>query len=88
MPRPSCRVGTLSWWSNLFSFFTSFAPEGLSEMRGATVRREDPGSIGHRRLMANMLPVAASQICDPIAMFILMVAHDRLLHIEEGTFGA
>jgi hypothetical protein len=52
-------VGILSWWSSLFSFFASLALENLPKMLDATFLREDPGPIGHRRLMANMLPMTA-----------------------------
>lgn len=52
----------------------------------ATFRRKDPWSKSHRRLMADMLPMTACQICDPIAMLVLMVAHNRLFHLDEGTF--
>ena len=41
---------------------------------------EDPGPIRHRWLVAHMLPMAASQVGYPIAIFILMKTNYWLLH--------
>lgn len=49
-------------------------------MLSATGFGHHPGSARHRRLMAHVLPVPALQIGDPIALIILMVADDALLH--------
>src|SRR5690349_16998120 len=41
---------------------------------------QHPWPVGHRRLVTHVLPVAASQVGHPIAMFVLMVPRDRLVH--------
>jgi hypothetical protein len=41
---------------------------------------QHPGPIGHRRLVPDMLPMAAGQIGHPIPIFILMISDDRLVH--------
>lgn len=40
-----------------------------------------PRAIREWRLMAHMLPMAAGQIGNPIAIVILVIADDRLLHV-------
>ena len=51
-------------------------------MLGSTRFGQDPRSIRHRRLMPHMLPMPASQISNPIAILILMVTDDFLVHIS------
>jgi len=41
---------------------------------------QHPRPVGHRRLVTHVLPVAAGQIRHPIAMFVLVVSRDRLVH--------
>ena len=41
---------------------------------------QDPGPIRHRWLVAHMLPMAASQVGYPIAIFIQMKSNNGLMH--------
>lgn len=41
---------------------------------------DDPGTAEKRRLMPDMLAMAAGQISHPVAKFILMIADDELVH--------
>jgi hypothetical protein len=45
--------------------------------------RQHPGPAEKRRLMPHMLSMATGQICHPIALFILMITDNGLVH--EGT---
>lgn len=42
--------------------------------------REHPGAGEKRRLMTNMLTMSASQVGNPVAVLIQMIADDRLIH--------
>ena len=42
--------------------------------------RDNPWPTHERGLMANMLPMPAREIGDPVAVFVLMKAGDRLMH--------
>jgi hypothetical protein len=46
--------------------------------------RQNPGPIGHRWLMTDMLTMAAFQISHPIAKLIHMIANNRLLHAQAS----
>ncbi|TKS61555.1 MAG: hypothetical protein EWM72_00303 [Nitrospira sp.] len=46
----------------------------------ASFRRQHPGTIREGRLIPHMLPMAASQVGHPIALLILVIANNRLLH--------
>jgi hypothetical protein len=46
---------------------------------------KDPGPARHRRTVPNMLPMPARQIRNPIAVLILMVSNNRLLHVYQHT---
>jgi len=48
---------------------------------------QHPGTARERRLMTDMLPVPASQIGNPIALVVLMIADNRLVHGREGISG-
>lgn len=41
----------------------------------------DPRAVDKRRLMPYMLPMTACQISHPVAIVILVISDDRLLHI-------
>jgi hypothetical protein len=41
---------------------------------------EDPRAIDERGLMAYVLSMSTSQVCYPVALFILVISDDRLLH--------
>jgi hypothetical protein len=47
----------------------------------ATVGSESPWTVKEWWLMTNMLPVTTGQVGNPVALFVLMVANDRLLHV-------
>ena len=42
---------------------------------------EYPRAIDEGRLMSDVLPMATGQIGDPVALFILVISDDRLLHV-------
>lgn len=44
-----------------------------------TLPRQDPGAIRHRRLMPHMLPMPTGEVRHPVALFVLMIAHNRLV---------
>ena len=44
---------------------------------------QHPRSIAHGRLMPHVLPMAAREIGHPIAVLILMIGDDRLVHEEN-----
>jgi hypothetical protein len=62
------------------SLFARFAVEDLAETAGAPLLRDHPWPADERRLMADVLPVPAGQVGDPVAMLILMETDDRLPH--------
>jgi hypothetical protein len=43
----------------------------------------DPWTIDKRRLMSHMLSMATGQLSHPIAVFVLVISSDRLLHIPK-----
>lgn len=49
-------------------------------MLGSTRIGQHPRATCHRRLMPHMLPMSARQVGDPVALLILMVSDDLLLH--------
>lgn len=49
-------------------------------MPRTTLFRQHPWPIGHRRLMPYMLPVSAGKIRHPVAMLILVITDNRLIH--------
>ena len=65
--------------------FTLLTIQRLSYMLLPTGFGEDPGSDRHRRTVSHMLPMPARQIRNPIAILILMVSNNRLLHVYQHT---
>jgi len=66
-------------------FFTLFTIQRLAQMLPAAIFSEHPWTIAHRRLVADMLSMTAGQIGHPIALFVLVVSNDRLLHGDKGS---
>jgi hypothetical protein len=56
------------------------AIEAASDHRRAAFRRQHPGAFLPRRLMPDVLSVAALQVRDPVAFCVLMEADDRPPH--------
>jgi hypothetical protein len=54
-------------------------------MLPATFICQHPRSTRHRRLMSHMLPMAAGKIRHPVAVFILMIAYNWLIHVPAGS---
>lgn len=49
-------------------------------MLGATFSGQDPRANRERWLVPHVLSMPAGQVCDPVALLILMVADDGLVH--------
>jgi hypothetical protein len=47
--------------------------------------RQDPGSIGKRGLMTDMLPMPAREICHPISVLVLMKPDNCLFHSLDSS---
>jgi hypothetical protein len=45
---------------------------------------QHPRPVCHRWLMTHVLSVAAGEVCNPIADFILVVSDDLLVHHDLG----
>lgn len=60
------------------------AVEQVPKMSAAAFFGQHPGSIGERRLMADMLAMAAGQVGHPVPLLVLMKAGDRLLHVTKA----
>lgn len=45
---------------------------------------QDPGAVEKRGVMSNMLSMTTGQIGNPVAMLVLMIANDRLLHVVRS----
>ena len=45
---------------------------------------ENPWAVEEWGVMSNMLSMATAQIGNPVALLVLMVADDRLLHIMKS----
>jgi len=43
--------------------------------------RENPWAVEKRRVMSNMLSMTTGQIGNPVAVLVLVVTNDRLLHL-------
>jgi hypothetical protein len=63
--------------SHVRAFFTV---QRLAKMLRPSGFGQDPGPAHKRRLMAYMLSVPAREISDPVTVFVLMKAGDRLMH--------
>lgn len=44
-----------------------------------TLPRQDPGAVRHRWLMPYMLPMSTGKVRHPVPLFVLMIAHNRLV---------
>jgi hypothetical protein len=45
---------------------------------------KSPWAVEERRVMSNMLPMTTGQIGNPVAMLILVIPNDRLLHVVRS----
>jgi hypothetical protein len=61
-------------------FFTFFTVECLSDVLLAAGFSQNPGPVGHWRLVTDVLSVTAGQVGHPISMLVEVKSHDRLLH--------
>jgi hypothetical protein len=57
-------------------------------MRGATRRRHDPRAKHPRRVVTDMLVVAALKLRDPVLLAVEMKTHDALFHGPLVAVGA
>jgi hypothetical protein len=57
-----------------------FAVQRLPKMARPSEFAQDPGPAHKGRLMAYMLSVPARELSDPVSVFVLMKADDRLMH--------
>jgi hypothetical protein len=57
----------------------------LAESLGATFLRDYPGPIGPWGIVANVLVVAALKLGHPMALFVLVEAHDPSIHVVQGA---
>jgi len=65
----------------LWRFFAFFAIQDGAQMLPAALVGHDPRAAEKRRLMSDMLAMAAGQISHPAPFFILMIAGDGLIHV-------
>lgn len=47
------------------------------------LRCQDPGSVGQRRIMTDVLTVTAGQYRHPVLNFILLIAHNLAQHERD-----
>ena len=52
----------------------------MAQVLSTAYGREHPGAGKKRRLMTNMLTMSASQVGNPVAVLVQMIADDRLVH--------
>lgn len=57
-----------------------FAVQDHAKVSRAAFGGRHPGAAEKGRMVSHMLPVAAGQIGDPMAFFVLMIADDGLVH--------
>jgi hypothetical protein len=69
-------------------FIAFFAVESLSQMCSPSVFSDHPRTQLPWRPMPHVLRVATGQLCDPIAVLILMKSDDRLLRHSYHRNGA
>lgn len=67
--------------SRLFAFLTV---QQRAEMALTPVIGQDPWTIKERWVMSNMLSMTTGQIGNPVAMLVLMITDDRLLHVVRS----
>ena len=63
----------------LAALFAQPAAERRSESLAPALGVEDPRSLVEGRLMADVLPMAAGELGDPVAALVLVIAEDRAL---------
>ena len=63
-----------------FFFIALLATQGGADELLPAFSRDHPGPVHPRRIMANVLPVAAVQIGHPIQSFILLKTNDPAFH--------
>ena len=69
-------------WRRISSWFLAFlAVQMGAQMLLASSHGEHPRATDERGLMPYVLSMATGQIGDPVALFILVISNDRLLHI-------
>ncbi len=61
-------------------FFALFAIQDAAQILPTAFIRYDPRTAKNRWVVPDMLAMSAGQIRHPMSFFILMVAHDRLIH--------
>ena len=61
-------------------FFALFAIQDRPQLLFPALGRHDPGTAEKRRMVPDMLAVSTGQIGHPMSFFILMIAHDGLIH--------
>lgn len=76
--RRSCYCTGLVWRRTQFTFF---AFQRVANLRLPALRRDYPGPLGPRRIMAHMLVMAASEPGDPVALCILMETGNELFQV-------
>ena len=57
----------------------------LAESLCPTLLRDYPGPMGPWRIVANVLVVTALKFRHPMALFVLVEAHDPFIHVEQGA---
>jgi hypothetical protein len=68
-------------------FLTLFTIQHLSKMLVASGFGQHPWPVRHRRLVTHVLSMAAGQVGHPIAMLVLVIGNDRLVHDACGDDG-
>jgi hypothetical protein len=61
-------------------FIAAFAVELETDVRGSTLFREDPSTSRHRRIVSDVLSMAAFQNGAPVMLVVLIETCDLLLH--------
>jgi hypothetical protein len=74
------RSSISDWRWALRSALAELARERLTKGGGAAFGRDDPGAIGPRRIVANVLIVPALELRDPVLFFVLMKTDDASVH--------
>ena len=67
--------------SRLVAFLTV---QERTEMLLTSMSGKDPWAVEERWVMTNMLSVTTGQISDPVAILILVIINDRLLHVVRS----
>lgn len=69
------------WGSNGSRLLALLAVQERAKMLLTSSSGQDPWTIEKWGVMSNMLPVATREIGNPVAVLILMIPNDRLLHV-------